>query len=233
MSANQPCKDAGDTAAVETVAALRRNAVRPEPLPQPGDRRWGLSAILRPAPSSPAVSRAASIAEQIAAVAGQHHVLYGLEDLHVTVRSLEGFRVFEPGDDVVARYIDVVAREIRSMRPLPIHFDGVAPTLSGVIALSSTGSPKLSALRERLHRDLAALAPVPGPEARRPRRRTHMSLVLFTGPLADAEATAATLADLGDVDLGVARFDRLELVRYERTEQTVRIVPLWAAQLDG
>jgi 2'-5' RNA ligase len=207
--------------------------VRPEPLPQPGDPRWGVSVILRPAPSSPAASRAASLAEQIAAVAGRHQVVYRLDELHVTVRSLEGFRVFEPGDDVVARYIEVLEREVRSLRPLPIHFDGVVPTLGGVIALSSTGSPQLRALRERLHRHLAALAPVPGPDARRPREQTHMSLVLFTGPLADAEATAATLADVDDVDLGVARFDRLELVRYERTRQTVRIVSLWAAQLDG
>jgi hypothetical protein len=178
------------------------------------------------------MSRAASLAEQIAAVAGQH-IVYGLDDLHVTVRSLEGFRVFEPGDDVVARYIEVLEQEVRSLHSLPIHFDGVAPTLSGVIALSSTGSPELRALRQRLHRDLAALAPVPGPDARGPRERTHMSLVLFTGPLADADVTAATLADLVDVDLGVACFDRLELVRYERTERTVRMISLWAGRLDG
>jgi hypothetical protein len=192
-----------------------------------------VSAILRPTQSSRAVSRAALVAEEIAAVAGRHHVVYGLDDLHVTVRSLEGFRVFEPGDEAVARYIDVLEREARSLRSLPIHFDGVAPTLSGAIALSSTGSPQLRALRKRLHRRLAALAPVPGPDARRPRERTHMSLVLFTGPLVDADATAARLTELGDFDLGVARFDRLELVRFERSERNVRIVRLWAAQLDG
>jgi hypothetical protein len=41
------------------------------------------------------------------------------------------------------------------------------------------------------------------------------------------------LADLRDLDLGVARFDRLELVRYERTVKNVRIIPLWSAALCG
>jgi hypothetical protein len=60
-----------------------------------------------------------------------------------------------------------------------------------------------------------------------------MSMVLFTGPLADPDGTAAMLADLRDLDLGVARFDRLELVRYERTVQNVRIIPFWSAALCG
>ena len=186
MFPDQADEDAGHPpAAAAIIAALRRNAVQPEPLPEPGDPRWGISAILRPAPSSPAASCAVWLADRIAGVAGPHHVVYGLADLHVTVRSLEGFRVFERRDDVVRHYVRVLKREVRSLHPLPIRFDGVAPTLSGVIALSSAGSRRLRELRERLHRELAASAPVPGPEARRPRARAHMSMVLFTGPLAD------------------------------------------------
>jgi 2'-5' RNA ligase len=207
----------------QNLPAFRRNEIHPEPDPVPGDSRWGVSALLRASISEPLRSLARA-AQEIGQAAGDHQVVYGVQDLHVTVRSIEGFREdITPDDPAVERYAQIIEEEVLGDRAFPIRFRGVAPTRSGVIAPGFPADRALQRLRERLHPRLAAEAIVTGPESRAPRRLVHASLLLFTDALADPTRTVATLESYRSSDFGIVIFDRIDLVRYERTPTEVRI----------
>jgi hypothetical protein len=218
----------------EGLPAIRRNDIAPEPLPEHGQRRWGVSAILRPPAGSEPAAGLARAAEALGAAGGGRQIAYGPELLHVTLRSIEGYRgVVAPDDPAVVHYEEVIRAATREISRLEVRFRGVAPMASGVVAQGWPVDDTLARVRGVAHRRLHAAAPVAGPETRRPRDLAHATLLLFREPLEDPEGMVAELEAWRDVDFGTARFDHIEIVRLERDADSARIVPLRVVSLGG
>lgn len=118
----------------EGAAALADGSHGIQVVPAEGDRRWGVSAVLRPDPGAAASLEA--LAREAAAVAGDGHWLTGaVGNSHLTVRALEHPRDGIRDDDPhVARYAEALHTAATGIRPLTFDVVGLTLTPLSVMA---------------------------------------------------------------------------------------------------
>lgn len=205
--------------------AILRGAYLPEPLPQSGSPRWGLSLVLLP--DARAAEALAAVGDRLRTASANPHVAYAADSVHVTVRSLEGWsdRV---GDDVVAHHERRIAALVAGRGPLRARFDALMLATSGAIAVGPA-DPGLAPLRAALLADARVdhRERVPGGDGDRVRDSAHASvLVLRPGRRADPGLVEAVARPMAPIESGPVRelwlvtyavaADRIELERRAR-----------------
>jgi hypothetical protein len=142
----------------EGAEALADGSHGIQAVPAEGDRRWGVSALLRPDPRAAAALEALTC--EAAAVAGDGHWLTGaMDNSHLTMRALEYPRD-DIGDDdpCVARYADALHAAVVGVRPLTFEVIGLTLTRLSVMACAMP-------VDEAADRLSAAYAQALGPDA--------------------------------------------------------------------
>jgi hypothetical protein len=206
-------------------AALLRNEVSVDPVPEEGDHRWGVSVVLRP--KLPRLVWAKL--DALSRFAGQDHSYYSQANVHVTIRSAERYRANIPtGDDAIANYAAAMRVTLAPFQYYELRFKGLVATKTSLILC---GYPlfDLAALRKRLHENLAQLGLTvdsPEPDGGALRNTCHASLAVFAGPLADPTSFAATIDDMLAFDFGTSVSYDAQLVSYRRTPDDVQVTTL-------
>jgi 2'-5' RNA ligase len=204
-----------------------------EPLPVVGTVRWGISAVLRPRSWSPALR---SCATRCAELMGDGGVVYDAENLHITVRALEGYReqVTDEADAYLRIYDEVLTEVSARWMPIGMRLRGLASSPSGVL-IQGWPMVDLQGLRAELHRRLAAQAlPVTGPEQVVSNIRTTAHATLSIYGTVDHPRDLASFIDANrTTDFGEQTFDRLWLVGYRRTAREVELIPYRSFVLSG
>ncbi|WP_281883667.1 2'-5' RNA ligase family protein [Agromyces rhizosphaerae] len=201
--------------------AVRAGRPAVDPVPVDGDARWGLSLVALPDADTRAALQAA--AAGLASTTANPHVAYDAGDLHMTVRSLEGFADEVP-EAVIDRYCERLTSALRGVGPLTVRFEGMFLTSTGVVACGHP-DPVLPLARERLAADAAAHGwnQVRGGDAARIRDTAHVSLMVFR----DAAARDDRLVDHVEAShgtaLGTMTVDRLALVTYTVSGDGVKL----------
>ena len=202
-------------------SALDNDQLVPEPLPSTGTTRWGISAVFRPWSSS-----IADCATTCSALVGPQGVVYGEHNLHVTLRSFEGWRGNVAEDDEALRlYREAVTSIVRDWPAIRIRFRGLTASASGIL-LQGWPVDDVQALRTALHdRLVASGSTMGGPEAERVdlRRTVHATLAMYGSTVARPAALSAFIERHRDTDFGEHSFETLSLVGYGRTVSDVRL----------
>lgn len=204
------------------VPMIRQGTPQVDPVPAHGDPRWGLSLVAIPDES---VRRTLAVrAAELAEVSENPHVAYLSPDLHVTVRSLEGF-ASHVDDDVVRRYSDRVREVLHDVNEIEIGFQGLFLTSTGVV---TCGLPddNLQKARERLavDADQNGWMLVEGGDSNRVRNTAHASLMVFRQGKHRDDALVDAVNASCDETFGTMLVHRLALVTYVVTESSVRLV---------
>ena len=211
----------------------RRRDVVVDDRPIEGSARWGISAVLRPSTVPEAIRNAA---QQLADVMGNGHVFYGPGNLHVTVRSIEGYREAVPrGDQRIALYEGVLRRALEHLGPVTVEFAGLTASRSSVL-LQGWPDASLQDFRDRLYDMLSEVgAIVSGPELSRSsiRKTCHATLALTGGPLEVPERFVEFIDDHRATYYSRITFGQLELVRYHRTSAQVAVESLGTLPFRG
>lgn len=120
---------------MSNVPEVRTGRYIPDPLPTHGDSRWGLSLVALP--PREIAARLASTAHALRQTASNPHVAYGREDVHITVRSLEGHDA-ELTDATVDSYHRGVTHLVSEMSTLRIRLRGLSTALVWLPAATRT-----------------------------------------------------------------------------------------------
>jgi hypothetical protein len=207
-----------------TDDALRTATYDPDPQPAHGDARWGLSVVfpidgfvldaLRP--ELDAMTR----------LRKSPHLVYAPDDLHSTVRSLEGFQDTVPAAQI-EHYAEQLNRLTRGIGPIEVDYVGLSGTPSGIFVCGYP-SPTLAELRERLHHDQLPTGPigVRSVDAKRTRTTAHVSLVVFRPPLTDETNLAEYVSARAATRYGRLAVRSLSVVRYRPTADSVHMEEL-------
>ncbi|AUG80524.1 hypothetical protein CFP65_5842 [Kitasatospora sp. MMS16-BH015] len=204
--------------------ALREATHQPDGIPEHGSPRWGLSLVIR-VTGAPREALAAELAVLAEHCAGPH-LVYRPEDLHLTVRSVEGF-----ADEVAEEHVDHYARQarraVRGLGPLAVTLRGIGGSPGGLFACGYA-TPALQQLRHRLHADTppGGYLGVPGGDARRIRDTAHASLVVYRPPVRPEAALADHVSAEADTEYGTLAVTALSLVRYRPTATRVAMEEL-------
>lgn len=143
---------------------------------------------------------------------------YGSDDVHITVRSLEGFRggpLSQARRDELCAYVEA---SLAGASPFSLSMKGLAGGGDTVFACGYP-NPELALLRDALHgrRDLIAGTGPAGPDASRVRDTAHASLMVFRDQAVAEPKVAGLLDDLHDVDLGDECVNELVLAEFSPT----------------
>lgn len=143
---------------------------------------------------------------------------YGSDDVHITVRSLEGFRgtpLTEARRDELCAYVEA---SLVGASPFTLGMNGLAGGGDTVFACGYP-SPGLALLRNTLHRHrhlIDGTGPV-SPDASRIRDTAHASLIVFRDQAVAEPEVAALLDDLRGADLGDECVKELVLAEFSPT----------------
>ncbi|MEV0228077.1 hypothetical protein [Nonomuraea sp. NPDC050786] len=206
-------------------ALLAGRATHDSPMVE-GGRRWGASAVLRPA---------GEVLDRLAALAGTieapGHWVHGRRTLHLTLRGLEPYRERIPaGDPLRVVYRDALIEAVDGLAPARVRLSGVSPHPGGVVACGHLEDDTLVTLWKRFAHAMESRG-VRHLEHGRVRDRWYVSLVHFAGPLTDPRRIVEWCDAHADVDLGLAELDTAEIVRFVHTGTGIRIEELEAARL--
>lgn len=169
----------------EGAAALADGSHGIQVVPTEGDRRWGVSALLRPDPR--AAASLETLACEAAAVAGDGHWLTGAaRNSHLTMRALEHPRDdIRDGDPSVTRYAGALQRAAAGVRPLTFDVTGLTLTPLSVMACvlpADDAADRLSAAFTE------ALGPDAWLENGFQRDIWYLNILHFAAPVADPRA---------------------------------------------
>jgi 2'-5' RNA ligase len=202
--------------------ALRSGRYAGEQPPVTGDPRWGLSAVIVPPPDL--ADRLAAIAAELTRLQRGPHLSYQAEDIHFTVRSLEGFQE-QVERSVVEQYAAQLRTALGGLR-LQVRLRGLVASPGGVFACGYP-NPAIAVLRHRLHEAARDRAPaIPSVDAKRIRNTFHASLTVLRPPACAEAALADRVAALRTCDLGEFAPRQVDLVSYEWSAGSVVMRPL-------
>ncbi|WP_406151512.1 hypothetical protein [Streptomyces sp. NBC_01012] len=197
----------------DAEAALTEGTYHADSVPRHGDPRWGLSLVV---PIDGAIRDAiAQDLVPIAAALSPHHFTYLPENLHSTVRSLEGYQDQVPRDQVV-HYADLVETALKDCPPIEIELSGLGGSKGGLF-VSGVPSDGLVRLRTGLHEAGA----VEGPQAFASNDYTtmrdiaHVSVAVFQAPVVPERSIAGVVSARREKRYGTVRPAALDLVRYD------------------
>lgn len=211
--------------------ALRQAAHRPDEVPGHGSPRWGLSLVVRV--DGAAREALAAELETLALLCRAPHLVYRPEDLHLTVRSLQGFAdEVAPAD--LAHYAGQARRAVEGIGELAVTLRGLGGSPGGLFACGYP-TPALRELRRRLLDGAAAgrLPAVPGGDGERMRDTAHASLVVYRPPVVAEEALADHVSARGEAEYGTLAVRSLSLARYRPTATEVELEELERIELAG
>ncbi|MDX3339697.1 hypothetical protein PV409_17175 [Streptomyces sp. ME02-6979.5a] len=193
--------------------ALAEGTYSADSIPRHGEPRWGLSLVV---PIDGAIRDAiAQDLGPIAAALSPHHFTYLPENLHSTVRSLEGYQDQVPQDQV-DYYADLVETALKDCPPIEIELSGLGGSKGGLF-VCGVPSDGLVRLRTRLHEAGA----VEGPRAfvsndyTTMRDIAHISVAVFQAPVVPEHSIAGVVSALREKRYGTIRPAALDLVRYD------------------
>ena len=176
----------------EGAAALADGSHGIQVVPAEGDRRWGVSALLRPDPG--AAASLETLAREAAAVAGDGHWLTGAaRNSHLTMRALEHPRADIRDDDpCVARYAKALRTAAAGIRPLTFDVIGLTLTPLSVMACAlpaDDAADRLSAAYT------AALGPDAWLEKGFRREIWYLNILHFAAPVPEPQALIGWVAE--------------------------------------
>jgi hypothetical protein len=163
----------------------------------------------------------------LADIIGDEHVFYGPENLHVTVRSIEGYREAVPrGDYRVSLYERVLCRALEKLEPVTVEFAGVTASTSSVL-LQGWPDASLQDFRNQLYDMLSEIGAISGPELSRSsiRKTCHATLALIGSPLEVPERFVEFIEAHRATYYSRITFRELELVQYRRTSVSSNLGP--------
>lgn len=209
---------------------VRAGEIVPDPVPSAGDERWGLSLVI--IPDKFTRQRMSACAAEIALLSANSHSVYSADDLHLTVRSLEGFANSVP-ERVVEAYSRRLTRALAGVGPIRVTMRGVYLTATGVVACG-VPNDALRTARDRLAGDAAEHGWIQfrGGDAGRVRNTAHASLIVF-GPGAERDDKLVDhVESLRGEYFGEIVASRLALVRYDVSRKSVSLRTLGHVPLD-
>jgi 2'-5' RNA ligase len=207
-------------------ADLLRGEVDVDTVPDATSKRWGVSAILRlPVQLVESINE---IVTQIRAYTGEGHTFYDPTTLHVTLRSIEYFRVdLNQDDKMVSTYAQLLKQAASAFPELSVNFKGLSANRIGIIIQGFPLTDQLQLLRQRFHQLLDQHGLLGGPEQHQPRLNAHASLVVYGVPfLEDKEALTSYIDQHRFTNYGQMSASHIDLVRYERQVDSVNIITL-------
>ena len=210
-------------------SALLEGRERHDTAPRDGDRRWGVSVLVRP--QRELAERLDTVTGELAALAGPGQWATGARDSsHLTLYSLEPHRADVTADDpVTARYVAATARAAASIPPASFAVTGTSLTPGGVIAVCRPLDEGARLLRPVLNDAL-------GGEVFEGAYRGDLwwvSLLHLAAPVARAAALVEHVESHRDLPLGTLQATSLEVVRYEHDGRRMVPVALASAPLTG
>ncbi len=204
----------------ESKDQLRRGDIEPDPVPDNSSKRWGVSVVIRP--TEPVVTQLLVAANTVRTFAGENQVIYGKENLHTTLCSLEFQRLEVTANDPKVRAYEAVLKSVAArFKAISIQYKGITANRSGVMAQGWPLEDKLQEIREAFHTELEKRGLLGGPEESSIRQTAHASLAVFTKPLENPHGLVDFIAQNRETDFGTCTLDTIELVRYRRTESAV------------
>lgn len=208
-----------------TAPRLVANDVTPEPVPEPGAGRWGLSAVLRFEGNLRATL--ARRARRVGALAGPGQHVYDEASLHTTVWMLDRYRPHLQVS-VVERLTREIDQVVRDRPPIEIDYVGLTAGPSAVLAQGFPRDDTFWRVCEAVARRIGVRRePVePGP------RFAHATLVVFLDPRINGGAVHDHIAASRDVHLGRLCCRELSIVQFTWSDQrrpttVVRSVVSW------
>lgn len=207
---------------VASRSALLANDISVDPLPRPGDPRWGISLVLRPQLGESVWSALGDLAM----CAGADHSYYSSQNVHVTIRTLESYRAEPSGcDPVLEEYAAAAKAATARIGEFRISYRGFAASKTSLILC---GFPHfdLVAVREALHRQLERTDGVrasPEPTIERLRTTCHASLAVFSKQLSDPAGFIAAIDRFQGLEFGSSVNCQLQIVSFARTPTTINI----------
>ncbi|WP_246039491.1 hypothetical protein [Glycomyces buryatensis] len=193
----------------EGSIAFRDGTFHPDPIPRDGESRFGLSLVVRL--EGPFGERIAEESAAIAALCRGAHLNYAPSDLHMTVRSVEGFQDTVPQHQI-DHYLGQLKRAVEGLGPIAASFRGLGGSRGGLY-VRGFPNPALLELRRRL-RDARVpfgnLGPAGG-DGDRCRDNAHVSVLVPREAVPEPEA-AAYIDSRTDVDFGSIRCNEVSLV---------------------
>lgn len=193
----------------EGRAAFADGTFRVDPVPRDGDPRFGLSFVVRAGGAF--ADRVAAESAVIASLCRGAHLNYVPRDLHMTVRSVEGFQDTVPQHQV-DHYLGQFKQAASGLGPIAARFEGLGGSLGGLYVRGYPNAALLE-LRRRL-RDARVpfgnLGPAGG-DGDRFRDNAHVSLLVPREPTPEPEV-ADYIDARAAVDFGTITATEVSLV---------------------
>lgn len=207
----------------ESKDQIAVGAIEPDPVPDNSSRRWGVSIIFRH--TEPVLSKLIAAVNEIKSFVGDGHIIYDLSNLHTTIRSIEFQRLeVDEHDPKVLQYEKALKAVAAKCNTIKISYKGLTANRSCVIAQGWPIDNVLQEIREAFHQELEKRGLLGGPEETSVRQTSHASLVVFTHPLKNPQGLVEYIERNRETNFGSCEIDTIELVRYRRTEDAVRLV---------
>lgn len=205
----------------DAAAALEAATYTADSRPSHGDPRWGLSlvALVGERVAEEFKEPLASIRKLLS----PHHLVYEPEDLHITVRSLEGYQREVP-DEQIEFYKGQIRSCLRQRGELGVELAGLAGSPGGLFA---PGYPndELQSLRDELHRLGSANGPraIASNDYKAVRDTAHVSLAVFQAPVVKEPAIVDWVEDHADAPEVTLERPELALVSYTLDHERIRM----------
>ncbi|BEL06503.1 hypothetical protein Q0Z83_046940 [Actinoplanes sichuanensis] len=204
-------REAFDALYAEGRSAVSAGEYRMQRPPVEGGLRWGLSALLRPDPSS--ATDLDRLSREAAGVAGGEHWVTGaVTSSHLTLRSLEAWRdTIAEDDPLVQRYAAALAVAVTGIGPLTFTVVGLTLTPGSVMACavpSSDGADRLAAAYGR------ALGADGTHENEFTREFWYSNLVHFADRIRNPDRLIDWVAARRDRELATVDVDEVQLTQW-------------------
>lgn len=201
--------------------SVRRGDYSPDVVPVTGGSRWGLSLVALPEPAI--ARRLAKTALALSGAASNRHVAYQPNDIHITVRSLEGHE-HQVSEETVTNYLSRIRRLTENLGEIQVDVRGLSATRGGVIACGYPNDT-LVILRSRLLQDWQAhgFESIPGGDGDGNRDTAHSSLMVFRPGGSPEPQLVDLIESKANTQFGAVTTRTLALVSYQVSEDSVRL----------
>lgn len=211
-------------------AALAQGLIEPDSIPCEGGRRWGVSVIVRP--TEPVLNRLGAVISEISRLTGPENVIYSVSNLHTTLRTIELYRKNVPvGDKLIQCYVDIMQDIAYRFRTICISYCGLTANKTSIMAQGWPRDNTFQAIRDEFHKQLDRSGLLIGPESDSVRQTAHASLVVFNTPILSPDSCVEYIEANRKIDYGSAEITEIEIIRYEKSDTSVRILVLGKIKL--
>lgn len=167
---------------------------------------------------------------------GEGNFLYGMNNFHLTLKSIEGYRnqVLQE-DEYVQAYVEAISGVAKQWAPVKVGLCGLTASAGGVLV---QGWPRsdLQALRASLHERLAATGlPSWGPEAKGSniRKTAHAAISIFKDSIENPGEVISYVENNRTTQFSEESFGELWLVGYRRTRTSVDLIEYECIEFSG